>query len=242
MKIICRFLMITLLFLISGNSLAQDTVYVNGQMRVTGKNSSVTGEESYSPLVKNDYMLEVGYGFPYLAEYETELGNSKYSPNAQTTNHIIGKLDYVVNEEISLGIDATYSQKTWNYTSSYYDINTGNSHDTSYSASVRKFRLVLKASYHFNISDRIDTYTSAGVGYKSIKVKTGSSKEFTGQALIPISVRSSVGCRFFINPTLAAHVEIGLGGPIMQFGLTLKFHDDYEKPDPDKPKKKKKKR
>lgn len=189
-----------------------------------------------SPLVKDDYLVEISYGVPYAPLREanffgiSELSQASNSKTAKTTNHICGNVDYFLGGEYSVGLELTYASTEFSYQRNVA-VNPRSIpivyHDSTFSAKASKLRVIAKMSYHLNISERFDAFITGGFGYKSFTYQTNdgvlSTSSFANQ-IYPIAVRLSVGGRFFINNKTAVHVEGGLGGPMMQIGLSFKMH------------------
>ena len=80
--------------------------------------------------------------------------------------------------------------------------------------------------YHFNISERFDAYGTMGFGLKLFSYSSRDSYASSNVSNIgfPLAIRLSLGGRFFLTDNIAIHVEGGIGGPMMQVGLTKKMH------------------
>lgn len=217
-----------------------DTLWVNGVPKV--KRRSVE-ELNPTPMRKDDYVIEISYGYPFVPLREAEAFGVNYLTNTtvykinRNTNHLCGRVDYQLNDEFSVGLEATYASTQFDYRRTY-SIGTYTSIttvDSSYSATVTKFRFLAKMAYHFNLSERFDAYGTLGFGYKQFTFSTADSYLSTTNLLndvLPLAVRGSVGGRFFVSPNFAVHVEGGVGGPMMQVGLSFKMHSTYVKPTP----------
>lgn len=216
-----------------------DTVYVNGIPKVFNKKNggnTPDATSSESPLKKDDYLFEFAYGYPFLPESEAKyfgvsLGSLNNNLINVSTNHIMGRVDYQLNDLFSVGLEGTYAYKSWDYSyriaRSQGTITTNK--DTLISAKATKLRVLAKFSMHTNFSERFDGYITAGLGYKDFRVtyRNPYSSNVSFSSGPPIAVRLAVGGRFFLNPKTALNIEFGGGGPLMQIGLSFKFHDSY---------------
>ena len=215
---------------------AQDTVYVNGKQKIY--KNGISADDYQSPLIKDDYLLEFSYGYPFVPMQEasffgldifSETSNKRTISN---TNHLCFRADYQLNNFYSVGLELTYANQQLEYIRKYYSPINPNapSTDTTYQATVSKLRLLTKINYHFNISERFDAFGTAGFGYKQFNYSTRdtylSSNDVINE-ILPLAVRFSIGGRFFINKDVAVHVEGGIGGPMMQIGITYKLHSSY---------------
>ncbi len=231
---VIRFLLVMGLCLsFSLNIFAQDTVYVNGVPKIMKKKKYEDAEGS--PLEKDDYLIEVSYGYPFSPLQEARMfgvgliNNTRAGKVARNTNHLCARLDYQLNSEVSVGLEFTYASMEFDYfrTYSVYNGTYTMQYDSLYGAKATKIRFLAKMGYHFNISDRLDAFATAGFGYKQFTYSSRdhylTTNNFVNE-IIPVAVRASVGGRFFLNKNLALHVEGGIGGPIMQIGLSFRFH------------------
>jgi len=236
-----RVFLVMSVLLMSFNRLAAqlDTVYVNGVPKVYKKDNKNKGENvnHNSPLLKDDYLVEFAYGYPFLPEneasfYGVNLGSTNSNAININTNHIMGRVDYQLNELFSLGLEGTFAHKSWDYGYRISRVSSGTIttvKDTLISAKATKIRVLAKFSVHTEISERFDGYITAGLGYKDFRVsyKNPYSSIVSYSSGPPIAVRLAVGGRFFLNPKTALNIEFGGGGPIMQIGLSFRFHDSY---------------
>ena len=215
---------------------AQDTVFINGKPKIYKNGVNTTDEQS--PLIKDDYLVEFSYGYPFVPIREaaffgldifTETSKKRTITN---TNHLCFRADYQLNNIYSIGLELTYATQSLEYVRKYYSpINpTQPATDTTYQATVTKLRFLTKLGYHFNISDRFDAFGTAGFGYKQFNYTTRDSYLTTDNVIndiLPIAIRLSIGGRFFVSKDFAVHVEGGFGGPMMQVGITYKLHSNY---------------
>ena len=215
---------------------AQDTVYINGKPKIYKNGINTT--DDLSPLVKDDYLVEFSYGYPFVPMREASFfGLDIFSQTANkrtitNTNHLCFRADYQLNNVYSVGLELTYATQTIEYLRKYYSpINpTLPATDTLYQATVTKLRFLTKFGYHFNISERFDAFGTAGFGYKQFNYTTRDTYLTSNNVIndiLPLAIRISVGGRFFISKNFAVHVEGGLGGPMMQVGFSYKMHSTY---------------
>lgn len=217
---------------------AQDTIWVNGVPKITERGVSPL-DNSQSPLQKDDYMFEIGYGVPFSPSQEASFFGLSYFNSATVkstsfnSNHICARGDYMVSKDFSFGLELTYAAQQFQYTKQFTTYDTTGMphvHDSLFHARLSKLRFLARLSYHLNISDRFDAYGTMGFGYKQFNY-SGNDAEISSATManqiMPIAIRASVGGRFFINDNFALNVEAGLGGPIMQIGITYKLHSTY---------------
>jgi opacity protein-like surface antigen len=165
-------------------------------------------------------LVDAIYGFPYINGTLIKVAYSNDSLGGQTTphnyNHFGGKVEYMVSDNIGLGVEGTYAIATVDY--------RGN--DLKYyTAGINKLRILAKFNYHFATTAHLDPYFTAGAGYKNTKVYTNepTTVKSVSISLIPVSIRVGVGIRYFFTDFMGVNAEVGLGGPIMEAGLSFKF-------------------
>jgi len=227
-KLILFTLVVLSQYLISQN----DTIYVNGVPKITKRNS-VGSLEPQSPLKKDDYLYEISFGVPFNPTQEASLfgigaiGNTSNIVNKKNLHHICANADYQLNEEYSVGLELTYAQSQFTYKRQYFTAGTAGVKDSTYTMKASKIRFLAKMSYHFNISEKFDAFLIGGFGYKQFKYSTNdsyfNSLNLSGDVL-PLAIRMGIGGRFFISKDVAIHAEGGVGGPLMQIGLSYKMH------------------
>lgn len=211
-----------------------DTVYINGVPKIRKRGSSIEELEP-SPLKKDDYLFELSYGVPYAPVKEADFfgldlfTNTVVGKTIKTTNHICARVDYQLNKEYSVGLEFTYASTSFSYIR-HYAVRTGTtltSIDSSFTAKATKVRFLAKMGYHLNISEKFDAYGTAGFGYKEFRYSTKDAYVNTTDffnKIFPVAIRVSLGGRFFLKENIAIHVEGGIGGPLMQIGLSWKMN------------------
>lgn len=168
---------------------------------------------------KGTVLIDAFYGFPYFngtllkAAYRDSLGNNNQVRNL---NHFGGKFEIMLSDKMGVGLEGTWASATVRYMGSYNQI---------YTAGVDKIRILAKMSFHFATSDKVDPYLTWGLGYKNTNVYTTepSSVNNISLNLVPIAFRIGIGMRYFFTDIVGVHAEVGLGGPLMQGGLSVKF-------------------
>lgn len=170
---------------------------------------------------KGTILVDAFYGLPYIngalikAAYSSDsLSNAT---GAHNYNHLGAKVEYMVTNKLGLGIEATYANATVDY--------INNSNLQHYTAGMRKTRILAKMNYHFATGTHIDPYITWGVGYKDTQIYTNEPGTVRSVSvnLLPIAVRTGIGVRYFFTDIIGINAEVGLGGPLVQGGLSLKF-------------------
>jgi opacity protein-like surface antigen len=183
-------------------------------------------------------VVDAYYGFPNL--YSTALESSLNSLNTTNSLELIsysassigpvgGRAEYLVTDNIGIGVDfsytntvATFSLKDVNnFSHSYNQVN-------SFTADVTRIRAMPRINIHFGEEPKFDPYFTFGLGYYYVSAKISADDPSVtpvtiNGALIPVSTRAGLGCRYFFTDHIGAGVEIGLFGPLLTGGLTGKF-------------------
>jgi opacity protein-like surface antigen len=187
-------------------------------------------------IEKGKFVIDAFYGMPYLtgSVIKTVLDNSTGSTVASISNlnHIGGKFEYMINDNIGLGLEYTYAAVSakYNYVRNYTNNNQNFTVLESYNAKLTKQRLLVRVNFHFNTTEKLDVYGTAGLGYKKSQLKTDNLYNTlevisfnTSINLVPISIRGGIGMRYFFTQNIGINAELGIGGPLIQAGLTGKF-------------------
>jgi hypothetical protein len=116
-------------------------------------------EKNNLSVKKDDIIIDVFYGWPYFNGTVLKSLSDGYNlTNAKNTNHLGGKAEYMLTENIGLGAEFTYANASIRYQSSingFYEI-----------AGVSKIRALGRFNYHFSATEMLDPYATFGIGYK----------------------------------------------------------------------------
>jgi hypothetical protein len=166
-------------------------------------------------LVKKDvFIIDAFFGWPYLNG--TLLTAVSNNVKVKNTNHLGGKFEYMISDEVGLGGEFTYADASVNYNAS----STGNTQR----AGVSKLRILGRVNYHFQTSELFDLYLGMGIGYKKTTYyDTGNSNYNQTFNLFPISMKLAIGVHYYFNETIGINTEVGLGGPLISAGLSVKL-------------------
>jgi outer membrane protein W len=165
-------------------------------------------------------LIDAFYGWPYFngtllqSSINNGVGNNTY--RVTNKNHLGGKVEYMLSENIGLGGEFTFADASINYQNS--------SNGRFEKAGIKKIRLLGRLNYHFATTHNLDPYFTAGLGFKKTTYyDSGSSQYDQTFNILPISFKLAVGLRFFFNDTFGITTEIGLGGPLLSAGLSVKL-------------------
>ena len=193
--------------------------------------------ETSNCVGKGKIIIDPYYGYPYLfGKYiQTVIAESGENVGVTNINHLGIKAEYMVTKMIGIGVDYTYASVIAKYTetNSVYNSNTGlySNQTNNYTASITKQRILAKINIHFATSKYLDPYAVGGIGYKNSVVRSDNINDQQNVSdlnnsilnAFPVSFRLGIGLRYYFIKNLGIAVEAGVGGPLIQGGLSLKF-------------------
>ena len=163
--------------------------FVNAQSNAQEKNNL--------SVKKDDIIIDVFYGWPYFNGTVLKSLSDGYNlTNAKNTNHLGGKAEYMLTENIGLGAEFTYANSSIRYQSSingFYEI-----------AGVSKIRALGRFNYHFSATEMLDPYATFGIGYKKILI---DNSYFTLQSGLNIYHSNSKFTKVFFNKIEAKNLK-----------------------------------
>ena len=178
------------------------------------------GQSSGNCVEQGTVLIDAFYGFPY---FNGTLLKAAYASDSVATNstirnlnHLGGKVEYMVSDKIAIGLEFTYADVKIHYQGS---------NSLWYTGGIRKYRILGKMNYHFATTASIDPYLTWGAGYKNTKVyddQPGTGPDVVLN-LVPVAFRVGIGMRYFFTDMIGVNADVGLGGPMMQAGLSLKL-------------------
>lgn len=196
------FATVTAILLLNSNSFAQKGLSSSG-----------------NSVKKGTILIDAFYGFPYFngtllkAAYRDSLGNNNQVSNL---NHFGGKVEIMLSDKIGVGLEGTWASATARYKGNNGQI---------YTAGIDKIRILAKFNFHFATSEKIDPYLTGGIGFKNTKIYTNEPSAVNDISfnIVPVAFRIGIGMRYFFTDIIGVNAEVGIGGPLMQGGLSLKF-------------------
>ena len=177
------------------------------------------GGSSGNCVKQGDVIIDGFYGYPYLVGAVLKAAVNS-TPQTSLTVHnfgtVGGKLEYMISDKVGIGAEFTYSNANAKYQDS---INA-----PTYTAGVKKIRVLGRFNFHFATTSSIDPYFTIGMGYKNTSYYDNQpGYAYTWPNLIPVAVRIGVGLHYYFTDFLGLNAELGIGGPMMQAGLSFKF-------------------
>jgi len=142
------------------------------------------------------------------------------------------RLMYMIGDDVSIGLDLIYTQASASYTkldSSFFN-SQWNYISNSYLISKQRFRPQFRFDLHLGSQNtNFDQYIGMAIGgnlrWRQFYINNEliNTQPNVFDIVIPVSLRICYGFQYLINYNLALSSEIGLGGPILQAGLTYRF-------------------
>lgn len=144
------------------------------------------------------------------------------------------RIEYMVADRIGLGADVIYNSNVVSFSSvdSVYNgtTDTWSTETNSYEYKMQRVRAQLRINYHFNItSPDFDSYIGVGAGTNNrFRTTTENGVEVEGNGLddftlLPFSIRLCAGARYYFSDNFGINTEIGIGGPVISLGLSVKI-------------------
>ena len=169
---------------------------------------------------EGNFMIQAHYGFPNLftATVKTTYANSGTATNITTSGlgPVAFRADYMFAEQFGVGLEVTYATSAVSYTDSGF----------TYEISVPRIRVLPRFTWHFVTNDFVDFYATIGGGYKQTTYKFTTNDPDYDQSsisgLIPVSTRLGLGFNYYIANVIGIGLEMGIGGPLVSGGITIK--------------------
>jgi outer membrane protein W len=188
---------------------------------------------------QGNVIIDAYYGFPnfgksFLQEVE--------DANSGATNFKAGgigpaglRVEYMIADRIGLGVDVIYNSNSSSFTSidSIYNGNTDTwtPESNSLEYKMQRVRAQLRFNYHFiTTNPALDSYIGVGAGTNNrfrARLENGvditDNDGLSNSTLVPFSLRIAAGLRYYFTDNIGLNTEIGLGGPLVSAGLSIKF-------------------
>jgi hypothetical protein len=191
----------------------------------------VSASNLFSQAVSTgNFILEPYYGGPNFGKniyqsIEDAVGTKKFTATGIGPAGLRG--EYMIGETFGLGFDVIYNSN--NYT--YFQVDSINtSVVNSYERTMNRLRVQMRFNFHFDVTNpNLDAYFGIAAGtntrYKKYYVNgiESTNDNFSLKTLVPFSLRVCSGMRYYFNQNFGLNAEIGLGGPLVSAGLSVKF-------------------
>lgn len=172
--------------------------------------------------------IEPYVGFPNLSNIVLKNIKRIHDSELNSTGPFGIKVDYFLKDKLTLGVNFIYN--SYSIKGQVDSVNTSGVVDSTYfiQVNMQRFRFHANVKYHFFVGEKVDTYVGFGLGLNSRKYAIDSSypnldKQSLFATLVPVSARFDLGVRYFFTKNIGLNFEMGIGGPIMSAGLTVKI-------------------
>lgn len=178
---------------------------------------------------QGNIIIDPYYGYP---NFGKKLADAIVGDSAENIN-ITGigpaglRAEYLISDNFGVGIDAIYNSVGVEYDYTVTDVSGTNTYTSK--VNQQRIRVQLRMNYHFVQTDAVDAYVGFGAGTNIRRYTTTSTDpdyvtpDALSGALIPVSLRIALGTRFYFTENIGLNVELGLGGPMISGGVSIKF-------------------
>jgi hypothetical protein len=190
-------------------------------------------------IEKGDFIFDPYVGYPNWGN-ENSYQNSGLTSYSVKSNGPMGvRAEILISDQIGIGVDFIYNSRfikgtredieyVFDESSNQY-VELVNVYD--YQSLSQRFRLQLRVNYHFDLyNPNLDLYVGYGVGSNVSKYTTlinGTASYPTYEQSIftffPFSMRVCTGLRYYFTNKIGINSELGLGGPLLSAGISLKI-------------------
>ncbi len=178
---------------------------------------------------EGNIMIDAYYGYPNFGKTFTKSLNGIDGIKTTGIGPMGARAEYMVADKFGIGVDFIYN--SINATGTIDSLAAdGQTVVETYKITtfMQRYRPQIRMNYHFTANDQLDAYFGVGVGanVRRIGVRTdypGYDIPKVSGALIPVSMRIALGMRYFFTDNIGANLELGLGGPFLSGGLSIKF-------------------
>jgi hypothetical protein len=188
---------------------------------------SLIGAYAQVGVSEGDIHIDAYYGVSAFGNRLTGSINNSENFKASSIGPLGGRVEYMISDKLGIGVDFIYKNSNF----SWFQTDSATAISEAHKLTTTRLRPQLRFNLHMPSSNEsLDTYFGFGIGLNIRKanylingVSQTSDLPLPNFALIPFSARAAFGIRYFFIPNLGANVEIGIGGPIISGGLTVKI-------------------
>jgi hypothetical protein len=190
------------------------------------------------------------YGFPHLEKmYQNLIIQSDSTIDMYNFKEVnvkgYGPLglrgEFFLNNYIAVGFDFMYNQYSINIIDEYeyfdYTTQANKTVTDVYKYTLKRYRIQAKCNMHFkSLNPNLDTYVGIGIGLSHRKAAFTENGKSDPEIdidlnsdinLIPLSLRTAFGLRYYFTRNIGLNAEIGIGGPLISTGIVFRFNQKY---------------
>jgi hypothetical protein len=183
---------------------------------------------SAQSVEKGDIIIDPYYGAPNFGKIAAKAFPVVNDKVIDGTGPFGLRAEYMLRDKIGVGIDYIYN--AFSISGTIDSINTEIEYFQSfgYKVKIARTRVQARFNYHFVRKEKVDMYVGLGAGINlrkpTVSTDMLSRKEYSGTvALIPVSARFALGFRYYFIRHIGLHAELGVGGPLVSAGLSIKI-------------------
>lgn len=129
--------------------------------------------------------------------------------------------EYLVTDKFGIGLEVTYASGKRVYTYS----ENGNAYIVT--GEHNKMRVLPTFNFHFLDNEKVDFYLALGAGLKNVNYTwTSTNPDESDELDLPtgkISSKLGIGTRIFFTDNIGVNFAFGIGGPLINGGLSVKI-------------------
>ena len=169
-------------------------------------------------------IIDPYYGFPLFGEKFAELVAKDSKSTIKGIGPVGGRVEYMVSNR--LGLTMQYIHKSINVSWSGHD-KTGSAIDST--GYLVKSNMLIGVNLHLAASnDVLDMYISMAAGTNIhdahvIRDSQSSTKMDVNWQGNPFAIRVALGARYYFTNIIGVSTELGIGGPLVTMGASIKF-------------------
>jgi hypothetical protein len=139
---------------------------------------------------------------------------------------------FMISNHVGVGLDFCFGRTSLSYTQTTTD-SLGNSQTYDYELINNRPRILARVDIHMGNAKSVDPYFAFGLGYLRSGIKFNTTDPLFDYEDYDISnlafnmpfiaYRAAFGVKFYFIKFMGAGFEMGLGGPLITFGLVGKF-------------------
>lgn len=182
-------------------------------------------EQQAQTVSKGNVIINPYYGGPNLGKSLAKTLNTTSEISISGIGPAGIRLEYMLADRFGMGVDFIYNTFVFKYS----EVDSVGA-TWSYKNGMNRTRIHLRFNYHLSSSnENLDRYLGLGAGTNNRKWYYGSDElgyiaaDEVSATAIPFSMRLAFGIRYYFLENLGLNAEIGIGGPIVSAGLSVKF-------------------
>ncbi|MBL4577297.1 MAG: outer membrane beta-barrel protein [Flavobacteriales bacterium] len=181
---------------------------------------------SAQAVERGTVIIDPYYGFPLSGKAILDLIFSPIDVSISGVGPTGGRVEYMLADRFGIGVDYIYKQIQGEW--SGVDSLSGNTYN--YTGTVTRTRIHLRFNFHLLTStEELDLYVGIGSGTNNRKITLASKDDprtkltWNNVTLLPFSARAAFGMRYYFTNNIGINAEIGIGGPLVLVGASIKF-------------------